>query len=89
MPPNIQLVQAAHAAMEVGFQCEAPSSPTHFVVLGVKDQDELLYYKWLIQREDVELHIFHEPDDDLGFTALCTYPKEGKIRCLRNLKLLR
>jgi len=74
--------------MEVGFQCEAPSSPTHFVVLGVRDENELLYWQLCLNEFEIEHMIFNEPDDDLGYTALCTYPKEGKIRCLRNLKLL-
>lgn len=74
--------------MEVGFQCEAPASPTHFVVLGVKDKYELGEWWSKLRDEGIEMHVFDEPDDDLGWTALCTYPNEGKIRCLRNLKLL-
>ncbi len=37
-----QVVQAAHAAQEVGFKSEPPSSPVHLVVLGVEDQAHLL-----------------------------------------------
>jgi hypothetical protein len=42
LTPSQQAVQAAHAAMEMGFKTQAPASPTHIVLLGVKDQAELL-----------------------------------------------
>lgn len=42
LTPSQQAVQASHAAMEMGFKTQAPSSPTHIVLLGVENQAELL-----------------------------------------------
>jgi hypothetical protein len=86
--PSVQTVQASHAAMEMGFRREPSEDPVHLVVLGVQDQVELQYYGGELSRNGIPFEMFNEPDYNTGDTALCTYPKRGKINMLSNLTLL-
>ncbi len=36
----------------------------------------------------IKFEVFFEPDDGVGYTALCTYPQEERIKQLNKLKLL-
>lgn len=87
LPQAVQVVQAAHATQEVGYNIARPPTPTHFVVLGVSGIKELEFYAGFLQEKSVEFHMFYEPD--LGAnTALCTFPKKGKLEMLKHLTLL-
>lgn len=88
LPQAVQTVQAAHAAQEVGYDSPKPATPTHFVVLGVSGIRELEFYASYLRLNDIKLRLFHEPDFDMGHTALCTYPQKGKIGLLSHLTLL-
>lgn len=88
LPQAVQVVQAAHAAQEIGYECNRPETPTHFVVLGVSGIKELEFYAKLLEDKTIQYHMFFEPDYDMGHTALCTYPKKGKLDCLSHLILL-
>jgi hypothetical protein len=87
LPPAVQAVQAAHAAMEMGYKATAPDTPTFLVMLSVNDKVELDYYASELDRYGFSYEMFDEPDYNLGHTALCTYPYEGRIRHLSNLPL--
>lgn len=88
MPPSVQVVQASHAAMETGFKCPAPPTPTHFVVLGVSGEKELQFYAEYLKAHGIRCEMFFEPDYGWGNTALCTHPIKGKIKELNHLTLL-
>lgn len=88
LTPSQQAVQAAHAAQEVGFRSDLPESPVHLVLLGVKDAQEFSQIIRKLSKAKIQFELFYEPDDDMGHTALCTYPAEGYIKELGSLKLL-
>ena len=88
LPTAVQVVQAAHAAQEVGYESQRPMTPTHFVVLGVSGVRELEFYSKLLTDNSIQHHMFFEPDYDTGHTAICTYPKKGKLPILSHLTLL-
>jgi hypothetical protein len=89
MNASYQAVQSAHAAMEMGFRCtQVPASPVHIVLLGISNQDELLKLSDKLQKAGVRFELFYEPDYNTGYTALCTYPSEDKVKALGRLDLL-
>jgi hypothetical protein len=75
-----QIVQAGHACLEAGFRFERPQSPTHLVLLSVPSERHLLGAVDRIEAAGIRCVVFHEPDDNLGQTAACTQPVEGRRR---------
>ena len=73
-----QIVQASHAALGAGFEFPAPEATCSIVLLEVANEKELLELAGKINDNDIKLHVFYEPDDDLGYqpsyTALATEP---------------
>lgn len=88
LPHSVQVVQAAHAAMEAGFVAPKPSEPVNFAVLGVENEEQLLHYAERLTKVGINFEMFFEPDDERGYTALCTYPKWDRIHELKNLRTL-
>lgn len=84
----MQVVQAAHATMEVGFTADKPSTPVHFIVLGIENQEELLDYAQKLGVAGINFHLFFEPDYDYHNTALCTFPSSERIKLFKKLRLL-
>jgi hypothetical protein len=74
-------VQASHAALEAGFQFQAPPNVASIVLLGVKNQEELTEATHHLERKGISYHLFYEPDFPKGFTALATSPiSDPKLR---------
>lgn len=76
LPFPVQLVQASHAAFEMGRDLERPAVPLvdNLIVLGVRDTRALLEAREYLERHGVRHYLFHEPDYNTGYTALCTEP---------------
>lgn len=68
-----QLVQACHAAMGAGFEFTSGEHP-HLVLLGVPDKLSLDSWNAVLDRLEVPRHLFFEPDDGVGNSALATAP---------------
>lgn len=75
-----QIVQAAHATHQAGIRFGDTELPTHFVLIGVKDQNELLKTSQYLLQNGIEYEMFHEPDFDTGYTAIATIPLIGEQR---------
>lgn len=88
LPHSVQVVQAAHAAMETGFVAPKPSEPVNFAVLGVKSEKHLLECAIKLDELGIGYEMFFEPDDERGYTALCTYPKWDRITEFKHLRTL-
>ena len=84
--PTTQVIQGCHAAMQAAHQSQLDGQE-RLVWLVVRNQHELLMWKERLSGEGVECHLFFEPDHDLHYTALCTTPVEGGLRCLSKLPL--
>lgn len=52
------------------------------VLLSVKDERALLKVQKFLETQSIGYAVFHEPDDDLGFTALATRAVFGEERKL-------
>lgn len=97
LPPVQQLIQAAHAAHEAGImfgRCDSggwdKNDVSHFCVFGVSDEEHLFRIHKKLMQNDIGCYLFHEPDFDMGFSAIATEPLIGERRKLiGNHKLLR
>lgn len=77
LPPNIAGVQACHAVAKAVAGKHLPDD-THFVLVRVPQQEQLLALAQTLDMDGQEFSLFLEPDDDLGPTALATPPTDRK-----------
>lgn len=87
MPLHVQMVQCCHAALQAGARFGVPEY-AHLSLVSVASLNELFVLKLQLEAMAVQHYIFHEPDDGIGYSALCT----GAIGvpappCLRRLPL--
>ncbi len=75
-----KIVQASHAALEAGFAYNKPEGSTHIVLMGAKNQEELLKIRKRLGNCGIESQIFYEPDYNTGYTAIATKPLYGEER---------
>ena len=73
-----QVVQAAHAALEAGFHSARPKEPPNLVLLEVESEQKLLLAAAKLKMADVPHHVFFEPDNQTGHSALASGPLRGK-----------
>lgn len=71
----IRVVQSCHAIQEVTMENPDQHKNTHMIVLQVPSQADLVRIETILKRyKRIKFHMFHEPDNDLGYTALATAP---------------
>lgn len=75
-----QLVQACHAAYEVGLASAAPAETSRMIVCTVPDREALLFASERLRERGVAHEMFFEPDFDIGHSALATHPLRGAQR---------
>lgn len=70
------MAQACHGALEAGkhFGSDSREYPDSLIVIGVKNQNELLKAKQRLEEAGIQLIMFFEPDWDYGWTAFGTAP---------------
>lgn len=78
LTPSQQIVQVAHATFEVGREHDVPSP--HYVLIGVKNRDELLRVSDWLSEINIDHKMFYEPDFDTKDTAIATKPIYGDQR---------
>lgn len=74
--PAQKIVQLGHACHEAGKllnQWEHKHTSS-LILLSAKDEDDLLDIAARISRAGIGYYIFHEPDNDMGYSAICTRP---------------
>lgn len=85
-----QIVQAAHATHHAGIRFGATELPTHFVLVGVQDEEKLMDVAAYLIKHGIAYELFHEPDFGLGHTAIATIPLFGDDRKpMRKFQLLK
>ena len=88
IPPENQLVQAAHACHHAGSDFGAPPD-TYMVVLGVPDEQGVLKAAKMLDEVGISYHLFQEDDYPEGQNALCTEPiSKGKRLYFTGYELL-
>lgn len=79
IPAADQLVQACHAAQASGAEFGCPES-CHLVAVHVGGLDGLRDFCERAGASGVRYCLFHESDDNMGYTAACTEPISGPAR---------
>ncbi len=84
-------IQAAHAAQEAGIKFGAHKSglPIHFALFEVRDELELFKTSKYLEKHGIEFVMFHEPDDDTGYTAIATKPYTDKKELMQGFRFFR
>lgn len=82
-------IQAAHAAQEAGIKFGAHDSglPIHIVLFEAHSELGLFKVARHLDKHRIEFIMFHEPDDDTGYTAIATKPYTGKHSIMKGFKL--
>jgi hypothetical protein len=75
-----KIVQASHAALDAGFAYDKPAGSTHIVLMGAKNEEELLKIRERLNNYGIDSQMFYEPDYDTGYTAIATKPLFGDER---------
>jgi hypothetical protein len=73
IPLHQQIVQVAHAAITAGARFGCPAYH-HLVLCGVHEEIDLHRASEVLEGAMIEHVTFYEPDDGIGYTALCTAP---------------
>lgn len=91
IPLHAQLVQSAHAALELGLQLspdKKPDKTSFLILLNADNQSHLNEIARYLDDHDIEFHKFFEPDYDMGYTAICTEPlSQDKRKYFRKFNL--
>ncbi len=89
LTPEQQAVQACHACSLSGHHFGV-TEQTHLVLLSVPNKSELNKLHETLLNNGIGVSIFHEPDYDIGHSALATQPLSPAHRKLfKKYKLLR
>ena len=75
-------MQVGHACLEAGNRFGQPEAPCHLVLFGVSSAARLLDAAAWLNAAGIRSVAFFEPDDGLGYTAICTEPVVGSTRRL-------
>lgn len=79
MPIHQQIIQTAHATQEITKTSVNPERTCHFILFGIKDEDELIKTQMMLDMKGINTHLFYEPDIS-SHTSLCTEPIYGEQR---------
>lgn len=76
--PN-QIVQVGHVCYEAGLKFNAKDN-TYLVLFQSESEDELKEIESWLNFNEIDTHVFFEPDNNMGYSALCTQPVSGSLR---------
>lgn len=77
-----QIVQSCHACFESGYYLAHVADNVHLVLLSCENTKHLNALSSFLDMHGVKYKKFFEPDDNLGYTALCTEVLSGDKRKL-------
>ena len=72
--PEQRIVQIGHACYEAGKRFKEPDQISNLVLLDAKNETDLKDIARKLDARGIDFYIFHEPDDDMGHSAICTRP---------------
>jgi hypothetical protein len=79
IPIQQQVIQVGHACITAGSRFGCPDCH-HLVLYGLPSRTELLNAAEALGGVGIRHASFYDPDDGLGWTALCTEPLRGVHR---------
>ena len=76
LPPAQKIVQLGHACHEAGklIDHREHKEPSSLILLSAKDEDDLVMISRKIDRAGIAHSMFFEPDNGMGYSAICTRP---------------
>ena len=74
IPIADQIVQVGHACLEAGRRYMGSDEAPNLVLLGLASERQLLDALGRLDVRGIGYAAFHEPDDQMGYTAVCTEP---------------
>jgi len=74
LSPEQKIVQLGHATWEAGLRFRNPGSVASLILLHADNEADLIKIARKLDTKDIEYYMFFEPDDDTGYSALCTRP---------------
>ena len=82
LTPAQQTVQAIHAGMQAVAQHGGLTHDTRLSLLSVHSLEELEEWARRCHEQGISFELFHEPDHDIGWSALATAPisaEQGRV----------
>jgi hypothetical protein len=76
LSPEQKIVQLGHACHEAGklLKHEEHKETSSLILLEAKDEKDLKSIARKIDCAGIDFSIFFEPDNDMGYSAICTRP---------------
>lgn len=76
LTPEQKIVQLGHACHEAGklLPHSEHTLPSSLILLSAKDEDDLLNIADRINCAGIQFSMFYEPDNEIGYSAICTRP---------------
>lgn len=88
IPLADQVVQVAHAAFEAGQRWHGDRETCHLILVAVASQQALVDLAARCEARGIGFTLFDEPDDQMGYTALCSEPlRDSRRRVFRRYPL--
>ncbi len=80
LPDVVRAIQLAHATLELGKMLDSQEPIANLILFEVQNEEELVRVSsWLVE-SGIKHHMFHEPDWNTGYTAICCEPLTGDQR---------
>lgn len=78
IPFEQQIVQIGHACYEAGKRFKDDLGISSLVLLSVTGKDELADVSYRLDLSSIDHYMFFEPDNGMGYSAICTRPITDK-----------
>ncbi len=72
--PEQKIVQLGHATWEAGQRFSNPGVISSLILLNADNEDDLVSIARKLDEKGIEYYMFFEPDNNMGYSALCTRP---------------
>lgn len=72
--PEQKIVQLGHATWEAGLRFKNPGRIASLILLHADDEDDLVAAARKLDEKGIEYYMFYEPDNMMGYSAICTRP---------------
>ena len=74
IPHAQKIVQLGHATFEAGKLFKSANEISNLVLLSAENEAELLNISRKLDTKEIEYYMFYEPDNSMGYSAICTRP---------------
>lgn len=74
--PEQKIVQIGHACYEAGKKFKDEFGISSLILLEAQDENDLKLIAHKLESRGIDFYMFFEPDNGMGFSAICTEPLE-------------